>query len=345
MAAPKSRKELVALLEAVNEQNRQYFSKFGTWQSPQIKVFWVEVSAGKQKQVLEASGATATDKDLYSIVEGEDAFWIDTADGRVWQIYTLADRKKGARVVRTRLTSSVGADQLWLTENFMKRVQKTNGYDDRGFGIKFKDELAESEPTSDFSAKFWIGRSTSQRQEGFLKAAKDHFSISSIRFGRNESRDENRLTGQLFELYFGGHMTVNTCDDTDEMFELFKGLRGAYRQDVEFLESTRRRKPVTVELRFADEVPLEGFEGVAHGGTGNLKLWLQKTQGEDGMARFSGVDLHTGDFVNVDLAQDYSYVSTPKEACMNVAPRLGTLAARYMSTKVTIFHEGVELFA
>lgn len=345
MASPKDRKEFFALLQSVNEGNREYYSRFGNWRYPQIKIYWVEINEKFFKPILEKTEGKNIDKGLYEIVHEEQPYWIDIGDKRIWQVFTFAETEKATRIVRDKITSQKGADSVWLPERFMQKMIRGQGFNDRGFGIKFQDILSSDEPSSDFSAKFWVGKDGGSEYQDFLTYARKIFAVSTARFGKNESKDGKGLSGQLYELYFNGHMTVNTCDDIEEMFALFESIRNTYKAEIEMLEKERKIGPISIEVDFSRKIDKEGFEGLTSVGEGLLRLWLQPYSQEDGMSRYCGVDLHTGDFIQIDLSEDYSYISTSPGSCMNVAPRFGTLAARFMSSNVRISHQGTELFA
>ena len=341
----KNRKEFFALLESVNESNRDYFSRFGNWIKPQIKVFWIEVNDRYHLDILKNLNPKKVEKTLYEVHEKDQRYWIDISDKRIWQIFTFAETKSATQMIKNRILNHIGADRIWLTEKFMEKIQKELGYSDRGFGIKYKDILTEDEPKSKFSAKLWVGREKTEAQERLLSAVRDNFSLSSTRFGRNEARDGLKISGQLYELYYSGHITVNTCDDNEDMMEVLNLIKNNYKNEIEYLEKERRKRSSVIEILFSDNIDQAGLESITNTGKGSLKLWLHPFKKEEGITRYNGVDLHTGDYINLDVSNDYSYISTPKNACMNVAPRFGTIASRYLSSKVSIFHDGVELFA
>jgi len=345
MKAIRDRKELFALLRSVSESNRKYFSRYGSWKSPQIKVFWIEVNEKYINNLIAFSEAIKIDKNLFEIYYEDDRYWLDTSDKRIWQIFTLAKTESAEKMIRNKITKYRGADRLWFTEKFMEKIQNHFGYTNRGFGIKFKDGLSFEKPVSYFSAKLWIGKSYTSRQKKLLETARDTFSISTIRFGINESQDDTNISGKLYELYYSGHLTVTTCDDLEDTFLLLNYIKKSYRREIEFLEREFMKKPNFVEVIFSEKIDRNGFAVISSIGKGNLKLWLEPYEEDGDLTRYAGVDLHTGDFVQIDLADDYSYLSASKGACMNFAPRFGTLASRYMTAGTRIMYDGVDLFA
>jgi len=341
----KDRKEFFSLLQSVSESNRNYYSKYGNWNFPQIKVFWIEVNEPFFQNVINSINPKLLSKDFYECVFDEDFYWIDTSEKRIWQIFTFAKTNNANRTIRNNFTNLKGVDRIWLTETFMKKIQKEMNYTNRGFGIHFKDILSIEEPKSDFSAKLWIGKSYTASQEKLLKVANETFAVSSIRFGINPSQDSSSLSGKLYELYFRGHMTVTTCDDLEDLFTLLKFIRTTYKNEIGMLEKECSKKPNFIEIQFSESINSDGFELMTKLGQGDMKLWLQSYKKESDISRYCGVDLHTGDFIQIDLADDYSYLAAEKNACMNVAPRFGTVASRYLTSNSKIIFDGVEMFA
>ncbi|HHD15530.1 MAG TPA: hypothetical protein ENK47_02360 [Euryarchaeota archaeon] len=342
MARIQDRKGLHSLISSVNESNRDYYSRFGNWVSPQIKVFWLEVN--QNYNVEEKLGLEPLDRNLFELVVEDDIFWVDTTNPRIWEIYTLSSTRNTEKKLIALSRGIKGVDKAWFTQSFMRRIQKEMGFSDRGFGIKYRDLLSNEKDTNNFSAKFWFGRRSLKSMEPVLDNLEKSFSISSIRFGKNISCDERNLTGQLYEFYYNGHLTVTTCDDTEEMFNLISMIRDLYLENLVYLEKENKRKPALIEVTFSEEIDRDGFDVLTQVGKRDLNLWLQPYHSESDMNRYCGVDMHTGDFINLDLGNDYSYISADKNSCMNVAPRFGTLSARYLSTSTNIYHDGVELF-
>lgn len=338
------------MLASVNEGNRSYFGKFGKWESPQIKVFWLEINHEYREQVLARLNPTPRDKDLYEWQpEQGHLFWIDASDDRIWQIYTLASTEDAKRHLRPLYHEARGVDRLWFPETFLQGVRKSMNFDDRGFGISFRNLLTPEADRPLFSAKFWLSHldssaPASAAKQAFIDAGKRAFALSTVRFGRNVSSDDRGLSGQLYELYHDGHLTVTTCDETDDMLELLASIRGRYKQEVIDLEKARKRRTEVIEVEFDEPVAGASLNTLVESGSSNLRLWLHAFERSEDLTRYNGVDLHTGDFMHLDVADDYSYLSAERKACMNMAPRYGTLSSRYLSAKSRIFHDGVELF-
>lgn len=344
MVSVKNRKELFALMQAICEDNREYYSRFGRWIRPQIKVFWLEVNERYIESTLQSSGAQHIDKELFLLQYEDEPYWIDTGNKRIWQIFSVAETKNTEKMLRSLFLGKKGVDKLWAPESFMLKAQDEFGYTNRGFGIRFKDTLTMKEPKSNFSAKLWIGRNPSENQQRLYNVANETFSKSSIRFGKNWSDDENHMSGELYELFYDGHMTVNTCDDFENFIEFISYIRNTYLGELNFMERERKKKPSFVETTFSENVNKSDFNRIVFSGTGHMNLWLEPYEIQDDIIRYSGADIHTGDFLTLDLCDNYAYISNQLNGCMNVAPRFGCLSARHLSSETKIYFDGVPLF-
>lgn len=339
MKRVRDRKELYSLLTSIGNSDVSLYSKYGPWTNPQIKVFWLEVDEKALSRVVDISGMEPIDRNLYGFKYRNDQFWIDTRNSRIWEIFTLSTTEATNAMIKRNFTNNLGVDRTWFTQRFMTGIEKRTGFVNRGFGIKYRDIFSPRNDRTDFSAKFWIGKNNVQ--DDLLERIKERFSISSTRFGKSE----HGRPGQLYELFYNGHMTISASDDMEETFFLISTIGDHYSSSLRDLEKRNMERPTFVEVTFSSKIDREGFDSISQTGRGEMKLWLQQYGMENDLSRYSGVDLHTGDFVQIDMADKFSYISTEQKGCMNIAPRFGTLSSRYLSTMSTLYHDGVEIFA
>jgi hypothetical protein len=333
-------------------QNRELLEATGKVPASQLKVFWLEVDPRHHPTPPAADGWRLLEPHFFFYsqpgVPGSNQIWLDAANERIWYVYSFGKRDDVEAILRRDLLSRRGVDRAWLAERFLESVQRKAGYTDRGFRFSFKGALSrdkDPEGMPRFSGKFWLGNQVSVEQESFLRLSQETFSKSSLRMGRRSEGKSSSNSGLLIEVYSRGHMTVTTCDDTEEILGLINDIGTSYAGDLRELERRRESFPRPVEYRFGMKLDIEQFRAQVEAGVGPTKLWMQEYAEEDGLHRFVGVDLHTNDLLNLDLADSYAYlVGTPK-ACMNAAPRLMTLSAEFLSGKTDMYYEGAQLFA
>jgi hypothetical protein len=347
----RTRQEFFDTVQRRLGENHELLQSTGKPSSNQFKVFWLEVNSKHSPtptptrlwRKLEAGFFFRVD----GTPDGQNRLWLDTSSDRIWYVYTFGRRTEVEAILRRDLLSQRGVDRVWLAERFLEAVQKRHGYTGRGFRFSFRGALYGSRGQEDmprFSGKFWLGNEVSEEQRRFLGLAETTFSKSSLRMGRLAHAD-TAGTGVLLEVYARGHMTVTTSEDTDEVLGLINQIGTTYVGELERLEAKREKFPRPVEYKFGMKLDLERFRAQVESGVGPTKLWMQRYSQEDGLDRYTGVDLHTNDLVNLDLADTYGYLVGRPEGCMNAAPRMMTLSAEFLSGKTDMYYEGAQLFA
>jgi hypothetical protein len=349
---PKTRREFFESVDRHLGVNQELLQATGRPSAHQLKVFWLEVNSRYSPSPLKADGWRHLESHFFlredPTIGGNNHLWLDTSHERVWYAYTFGKRHEVEAILRRDLLNQRGVDQVWLAERFLDSIQTRMGYSDRGFRFSFRGALYRDKGQEEmprFSGKFWLGNEVSPEQREFLQTAQSTFSKSSLRMGRQARKSETGGTGVLMEIYARGHMTVTTSEDTDEVLGLINQIGTSYVGELSELERRRSRFPRPVEYKFGMKVDLERFRAQVESGLGPTKLWMQRYSQEDGLERYTGVDLHTNDLMNLDLAETYGYLVGYPEGCMNAAPRIMTLSAEFLSGKTDMYYEGAQLFA
>ena len=350
---PTTRKELFAAIADRLGENQRLLETTGKPSLQQLKVFWIETNQAHAPSPVAGSPWIITEPHFYTRLgvesKQQNHMWLDAANPRIWYLYTFAPTSVTAKIIESELTPSKGIDRVWLSERFLESIQKRGGYTSRGFGFSFEGILADETAESDFprfSAKFWLGNHPIPRaQDDFLRHAERTFSKSSLRLGRPSWQGSRGASSLLIEIYARGHMTVTTSDDPEETLGLVNEIGTSYAGGLESLEEQRSRFPRPIEYGFGSELDLERFRAVVESGVGPTRLWLQRYEVDRELHRYTGVDLHTNEIVNLDVAPSYAYLVVQKSGCMNAAPRLLTISSEMLSSKTGMFLEGVEMFA
>jgi hypothetical protein len=348
----KSRREFFEFVERRLGANQELLETTGKPSFHQLKVFWLEANLKHSPSPLRAEGWRVLEPRFFlredPVAGGHNHLWLDTSHERIWYVYTFGKRDEVESIIRRDLLGQRGLDQVWLAERFLESVRHRMGYTDRGFRFSFRGALYRDRGEEDmprFSGKFWLGNEVSPEQHEFLRSAERTFSKSSLRMGRLTQRPDAAGTGVLLEVYARGHMTVTTSEDTDEVLGLINQVGTSYAGELKELEVRRSKFPRPVEYKFGMKVDRERFRAQVESGVGPTKLWMQKYSEEDGLDRYTGVDLHTNELVNLDLAESYGYLVGQRNGCMNAAPRIMTLSAEFLSGKTDMYYEGAPLFA
>ncbi|MDE1820870.1 MAG: hypothetical protein KGJ23_12645 [Euryarchaeota archaeon] len=340
---PRTRRELFA------EVSRRLES--GGFGQQQLKVYWLEVNQKFSPAPRQNAGWALGEKDFYYRrgIEDTDAspLWLDAANPRIWYVYTFQSRERTEKVVKDDLLSQRGVDRVWLPESFLERVRRRSGFEGRGFRFSFMGLLAKGRTLDDlpsFSGKFWLGSDLPQRQIDFVRAAEQTFTKSSLRMSR-PSRSPDIGSRLLLELYGRGHMTVAASEDPEEILTLVNEIGSSYSGELGEMENRRLAFPRPIEFKFKTELNLERFQELVESGIGDPRLWMQRYEVDGGLHRYTGVDLHTSELVDLDIAEAYAYLGVNRGGCMNAAPRLMTVSSTNLSSRTEMFYEGAPLFA
>jgi hypothetical protein len=352
MTTPRTRKDLASFISDRLTTNREAQVTTGKYRVHQLKVFWVEVNPEHRPTSGFSSEWLLTDHDFLvhpgTSPDGDETIWLDIGNPRIWYAFSFARRERVEKVLRDEILQITGLDRVWLTEQFMDRVKKAHSYQGRGFGIFFRDSLADTPIPYErprFSAKFWLGPSIPEGHQEFLSVAEGTFSKSSVRLGRPSVDPDSKVSGLLMELYAEGSLTINISEDPEEVLGLVREVGEDYARELATMEASRQRTPRPIELRFRQSINLDRFQRLVQTGVGKTRLWMQEYEKDDGLRRYVGVDLHTKELINLDVAEEYAYLTTESDGCMNAAPRLMTLSAQRLSGKTELFYEGAQLFA
>lgn len=347
----RTRRELFSTIAKRLGDNQEILERTGKPSLKQLKVFWLEVNPTFRPAPPTERGWQQTDHQFYLHggmgKDGSGVVWLDTSVDRTWYVYTFEEREETDRIIRTDLLSQRGVDRYWLAEPFLDRIQRDSGYSSRGFGFSFAGVLGGEDEADrpHLSAKFWLGIDVPEEHRKFLALAEKTFSKSSVRLGRKSKDPSFHGSGILMEVYSQGITTITTSEDVDETLSLVSTIGTRYTEELRKLEGERERFPRPVEFRFNTPIKLDRLRQLLESGVGGPGLWMQRYASDSGIHRYTGVDLHTHELLNLDVAEDYAYLVTSRKGCMNAAPRLMTISAEKMSGKTEMSYEGRPLFA
>ncbi len=344
---PTTRQELFAAIDRRLTANQEALERHEPAQG-HLKVFWLEVNPEFSPGPSPNNGWRSLGNDLNVWLDHDqgDHVWLDTSGSRIWYAYTFGTRKRTNQVLKKTLLNQRGVDRVWLAEGFMERIQRTAGYENRGFRIFFHDALVPDRSSRPrFSAKFWVGPELADPHRAFLEQASDLFSKTSMRMGRESENPDTQASGALIELYSGGAITVNASEDPEEILGLIREVGEAYAKELKVMEDRREKSARPVEFVFKTEIKLDRFQQMVQAGQGKTKLWMQRYEVDDELHRYSGVDLHTKQLVHLDVAPEYAYLVTERKGCMNAAPRFMTVSAKRLAGRTDLFYEGAKIFA
>jgi hypothetical protein len=343
--------DLKEKFQAIFEDNEESLKIFGMTYTPQIKAYLIENNnctpidakcpLGTWKRIESSSWYTnffVTKEENLS-----DTFFLDTSRKRIWILYSLIDVSESDLLVKKWINNKLGLDRCWLTRKHLLHWDyPSSPWKQRGLGIKFSDGLYPENEAANFSLKAWYGASRKIPQlESVIDQAKEKFAIHSVRW--QKSVESNISLSE--EWYSHGKVTLNRGTDADEALLSIGDMANTYLTSLSDADKLKSSSLGAFELNFSQEIDVNSFSAVVSKGIGDMRLWLVETETDGDFKRFKGVDLHTWDRISIDIGPDYAYLTIPQKACVNAVPRIAAIQGEDNAGKISILHDGVEVFA
>jgi len=267
-------------------------------------------------------------------------FIMNATNSRIWILYSLAPVNISDKSVSTWVSLNKGLDRCWFSRSNLESFGKKNEWEEKGIGLKYENTVSSYDESFKFSLKAWYGNSKDKEIIDIFEKAKAKFTTTSIRW-----RDlEAGRTSMRSEWYNDGKITVNYSNSVSEILQSIAEIASKYHDSLKEAEQNRDRKREAFEFEFKQKIDLDMYSEALFKGTGNLKLWMSEIESCEGFKRFSGVDLHTGDRIFLDIAEDYAYMTVPGNGCVNAVPRFAVVQGVNALGETKIFYKGSEIF-
>ena len=268
-----------------------------------------------------------------------DFFVLNKGSGRIWTLFTFSSVSISDDAIE-KWVKNQGLDRCWFSGDYLQKYGKMNNWDERGIGLKYSNSLLSDDKGMRFSLKAWHGVDMDEDIENLFNKAKEKFTTTSVRW--KSYRDHNQSMAS--EWYNNGKITIQYSDSATELFDSIFGLTNSYSKSLLEAESYRNQNRSAFEFEFKCKLTLDDYSESLLCGKNNLKLWMLETETYDDFRRYSGVDLHTGDRILLDMGEDYAYMTIPGQGCVNATPRFLAVNGENALGKVKAYYEGREIF-
>jgi hypothetical protein len=321
-----------------------------------LKSYMMEVNCGKPftfATTFIKSMKTETKLPEVSILDLEYSdsrarFYVDASDKRFWILHTNELAETANRLFR-RLVFSPDAsfDRAWLPIEMMRRIAKLPGSLFRGFGLKYEDlfGLTSGEERSVEELRMRVSGSSSmdalealQDKEKLRKA----LSYSMVRIRRGAL--QNFVTG---ELGYDSRFIARAGSSIDNYVGLIEITRKIYREMVEAIErnslgvkEVENRTLVegsafdfTLEREIEE---LESFTTILTSADPPFRLWGLKNKIAEDFYQIAGVDLHTGDPIDLEISPSSIRLYLHHGSCGNTVLRLYANLQHYFDSEIKL---------
>ncbi len=282
-------------------------------------------------------------------------FYVDTSDRRFWLLHTN-DLAKHARYVFDRLVYSPKAafDKVWLPMQMIQKVANLPRNSFRGFGLEYTDFFA-------------LNRELEQSVAELKMRVSGASSIDALNALRTEEKIENSLAYSMVrvkrgdpqnyvidELGYAGRFTAIGGSSIDDYMSLIEITRRIYKNTLEAIErnslgikQVENRTLVegqAFDLVLKREIEDIGlFADILSTSKKPFRLWGLKNKISKDYFQVFGVDLHTGDSLNLEISDHLIRVYLPKGSCGNTVLRLYTNLQHYFDSNIKLNDEPLQI--
>lgn len=274
-------------------------------------------------------------------------FYLDKSDKRFLVLHTNALARHSDYFL-SKLTQSNNHefDSAWLSTSMLKSISSSFGNKFYGYGVDytdiFKEESEVIEPTDDL--KMNISGNISQKVLEIIR--KDESVDRTMGYTKVTIGRGTKYHGVLENLEHNGRFRVMKGDSIDDHISLVDYVTNEYSNSVHEIEKERIRGEKSGDKCFVEGTAFD-FEFNRSIEDWNVylprifnalepfRIWGMKSEIDHGMHRILGVDMHTGDPLDIEVADHLMRVYLPKNSCGNVVLRLFVNLQRFLDSKIT----------
>ena len=265
-------------------------------------------------------------------------FFADVGDRRFLTLHTSGEpREAKAAIDGITGLHPPAFDRMWLPHCMLDAVARDENNKFQGFGVRFAGGFASDAgdaalPLEDFDLT--LNGSLARNIEEYLKGnghLESAIAYRKVRVMRGDGADQSNYVHD--DIYDEGYFAIRRGKSVRDHINLVRTSKDRYARAVEEIEKCRlgvRRtggkwrfmgEPLNFEFR--KKIPDVGqLVRALFDSTEPFRLWGLEAEVEKGYYSVAGVDLHTGDPLNFEVADDMMRVYLNKHSCGNTVLRL-----------------------
>lgn len=282
-------------------------------------------------------------------------FYVDMTDRRFWLLHTN-DLSKQVRQLFDKLVYSPKTmfDKAWLPMEMIQKISNLPRNSFRGFGLEYLDyfELNREleQPVAELRLKV-AGASSLDVRKALTKEGKIENSLaySMVRVKRGDPKNY-----VINELGYEGRFTAIAGSSIDDYLSMVEMTNKIYRNSLELIErNSLGIKQIDgrtliegqafdfILKREIEDVGL--FADILTNSRNPFRLWGLKNKITKDYFQVFGVDLHTGDQLNLEISDHLIRVYLPVGSCGNTILRLYTNLQHYFDSNIKLNDEPLQL--
>lgn len=342
-----SRKDFMMHLESMmiaaqEKEEEEELEEETRGQHTELKTYYMESNSGLPKALetrplkISLIATTLSDINVVRLEHNNRSaiFYLDSADPRFLLLYT-----NGIAITTDRLfkrlvdTQTNRFDRIWLPAGTQDEISHYSGNVSTGFGLRFED-LFEPENTRNLPiAELSMNVSGASSSRAFNALNKDESLKQTICYSKIRVERGNGQSYVADEIKYNGRIITKNGESIDDHVSLVEIVRKKYRSLIENIErnslgtkSVDGRTLVegeAFELELNREIlDLDRFAERLADGDKPFRLWGMVNNVSRDMRQIIGLDLHTGDPINLEIMPSLIRVYIPRGGCGNTVLRL-----------------------
>ena len=327
-----------------------------------LKTYVMEANRGfpTNKEILDVV-ADINDTGLQDVTvltlrnKGRNArFFVDQSDRRFWLLHTNALADEAKWLFEKLVFSPKGTfDKIWLPKKMVQELAEMPRNEFRGFGLDYVDYFGLEQATErslEELSMHAFGKSSMLAKGALEKEPKLQNSIatSMIRVRRGD-REEYVID----ELSYDGRFSARGGNSIDAYVSLIDITTKKYRNLIENIERNSLGlkevagrtliKGRAFDFNFDREIPdISKFISILASSKQPFRIWGLKNKLADDVYQVFGVDLHTGDSIDLEVSSSLMRIYLPENSCGNTILRLYTNLQHYFDSNVKLNEEEIE---
>jgi hypothetical protein len=278
-------------------------------------------------------------------------FYVDMSDRRFWLLHTN-NLAEDTRYLFNRLVGSpdLTFDKGWIPTEMMQKVADLQGNVFKGFGLEYRDFFALNGQGEQPVEELRMRVSGSNSMDA-LEALKDKEKLRrSLSYSMMRVRRGNRSSFVIEELSYEGRFIARGGSSIDDYISLIEITKQKYRKTIEAIE---RNSIGVKEVEGRTLVEGNAFDLTLERKIENIdlflenlvnskmpfRLWGMQNKISKDFYQIVGVDLHTGDSINLEVTPSLIRIYLPKSSCGNTVLRLYVNLQHYFDSAIKINDE------
>lgn len=261
-------------------------------------------------------------------------FYVDSSDPRFLLLYTNDVADITDKLYRRLIESTTNSfDRVWLPTEMQDKISRLSGNFFRGFGLLFDDLFAPDKKRNLPIDELRMSVSGMSSRRALSALGADTTLRRSLCYSKIKVERGNEQSYVADEIKYNGRIITKAGSSIDDHVSLIEVVQKSYRGLIEEIErssiGTKQIEDRTLiegqafDFDLDREIDdLDEFAELLLTSTKPFRLWGIVNKTSRDLRQVIGVDLHTGDPINLEITPSLIRAYLPKGACGNTILRL-----------------------